>query len=39
MGPWKIGEQERDLRIVVFEASDPGCGEEDVRGRCVRDWQ
>lgn len=39
MGPWKIGEQERDLRIVVFEARDPGCGEEDVRGRCVRDRQ
>lgn len=39
VGSWKIGEQERDLRIGVFEASSPGCGEADGGGRCVQDWR
>lgn len=39
MGPWKVGEQERDLRMVVLEASDPGYGEEGGRGRCSGDWK
>ena len=39
MGPRKIGEQKRDLRIGVFEASGPGCGEANGGERCVQDWR
>lgn len=39
MGLWKVGEQERDLRMVVFEVSDFGYGEEGGRGRCSGDWK